>query len=218
MLNVQLSISQLNKLISAIKNGAGVTLNLSSNVVGDSTDKNNFPHELFLTNTQVSRFRKIFANNSSANIKLSKTQLHKIVQSGARLGRLLWPLLKTGLPLIRNVFKPLAKSVLIPLRLTAVASASDAAIHEKIFGSGFTTLIISNEEMNDIMKIVKSFEESGSLIKGVNETIKNEVKEQKGGFLGMLLGILGASLLVNLLRGKDTIRRSKGTIRVGENF
>ena len=72
--------------------------------------------------------------------------------------------------------------------------------------------------MNDIMKIVKSFEESGSLIKGVNETIKNEVKEQKGGFLGMLLGILGASLLVNLLRGKDTIRRSKGTIRVGENF
>ena len=218
MLNVQLSISQLNKLISAIKNGAGVTLNLSSNVVGDSTDKNNFPHELFLTNTQVSRFRKIFANNSSANIKLSKTQLHKIVQSGACLGRLLWPLLKTGLPLIRNVFKPLAKSVLIPLRLTAVASASDAAIHEKIFGSGFTTLIISNEEMNDIMKIVKSFEESGSLIKGVNETIKNEVKEQKGGFLGMLLGILGASLLVNLLRGKDTIRRSKGTIRVGENF
>ena len=156
MLNVQLSISQLNKFISAIKNGTGVTLNLSSNMVGDSNDKNNFPHELLLTNTQVSRFRKSFANNSSANIKLSKTQLHKIVQSGACLGRLLRPLLKTGLPLIRNVFKPLAKSVLIPLRLTAVASASDAAIHEKIFGSGFTTLIISNEEMNDIMKIVRN--------------------------------------------------------------
>ena len=122
------------------------------------------------------------------------------------------------MPLIGNVLKPLAKSVLITLGLAASASATDAAIHKKMFGSGNTTLIISNEEMNDIMKIVKSFEESGSLIKGVNETIKNEVKEQKGGFLGMLLGILGASLLVNLLRGKDTIRRSKGTIRVGENF
>ena len=134
------------------------------------------------------------------------------------MGRLLRTLLKNGLPLKRNVLKPLAKSVLIPLRLTAVASASDAAIHEKIFGSDFTTLIISNEEMNDIMKIVKSCKESGSLIKGVSETTKNEVKEQKGGFLGMLLGILGASLLVNLLRGKDTIRGGKGTIRVGENF
>ena len=216
MLNVQLYISQLNKLISAIKNETGVTLNLSSNVVGDSNDKNNFPHELLLTNTQLLRFRKIFANNSLASMKLSKT--HKIVQSTGFLGRLLRTLLKNGLPLIRNVLKPLAKSVLIPLRLTAVASASDAAIHEKIFGSDFTTLIISNEEMNDIMKIVKSFKESGSLIKGVSETIKNEVKEQKEGFLGMLLGILGASLLVNLFRGKDTIWGGKGTIRVGENF
>ena len=86
------------------------------------------------------------------------------------------------MPLIRNVFKPLAKSVLIPLRLTAVASASDAAIHEKIFGSGFTTLIISNEEMNDIMKIVKSFEESSLSIKGVSETIKNDAKKKKEDF------------------------------------
>ena len=217
-LNVKLSNSQLYKLKSAIKNGTKVTLNFSSNVVGDSKDENSFPHKLLLTYAKVFKLRKAFANNSSANIKLSKTQLHKIGQSGGFLGRLLGPLLKTGLPLIGNVLKPLAKSVLIPLGLTAATSATDAAIHKKMFGSGNTTLIISNEEMNDIMKIVKSFEESGSLMKGVNETIKNEVKEQKGGFLGMLLGILGASLLVNLLRGKDTIRRSKGTIRVGENF
>ena len=89
------------------------------------------------------------------------------------------PLLKTGLLLIRNVLKPLAKSVLIPLELTAVASATDVAINKKMFGSGVTTLIISNEEMNDIMKIIKFLEESGLFIKGVSETIKNERKKYK---------------------------------------
>ena len=122
-------------------------------------------------------------NNFLANIKLSKTQLNKIVQSGEFLGRLLGPLLKTKLSLIGNVLKPLAKSVLIPLRLTAAASAIDAAIHKKMFGSGFTTLIISNEEMNDFMKTVKSLEESQLLIKGVSETIKMKQKNKKEGFL-----------------------------------
>ena len=84
---------------------------------------------------------------------------------------------------MKNVLKPLAKSVLIPLGLTAAASATDAAIHKKIIGSGFTTLIISNEEVNDILKIIKSLEESGSLIKGVGETIKNEAKNKKEDFL-----------------------------------
>ena len=122
-------------------------------------------------------------NNFLANIKLSKTQLNKIVQSGEFLGRLLGPLLKTKLSLIGNVLKPLAKSVLIPLRLTAAASAIDAAIHKKMFGSGFTTLTISNEEMNDFMKTVKSLEESQLLIKGVSETIKMRQKNKKEGFL-----------------------------------
>ena len=80
------------------------------------------------------------------------------------------------MPLTENALKPLAKSVSIPLGLTAAASATDAPIHKKMFGSGFTTLIISNEEMNDIMKIVKSPKESGLLIKGVSQTIKNEAK------------------------------------------
>ena len=84
--------------------------------------------------------------------------------------------------LIRNVLKPLATSVLIPLELTAAAAATDAAIHKKIFGSGFTTLIISNVETNDVTKIVKSLKGSGLLIKGVSETIINEAKEQKGRF------------------------------------
>ena len=133
-------------------------MKITSYVVGDSSDENSFPHKLLLTNTQVSKLRKTFANNSSDNIKLSKTPLHKIRQSRGFLGRLLGPLLKIELPLMENVLKPLAKSVLIPLGLTAVASATDAAIHKKMFGSGVTTLIISNKEMNDIMKIVKSLE------------------------------------------------------------
>ena len=85
-----------------------------------------------------------------------------------------------------------------------------------MFGSGVTTLIISNEEINAIMKIVKSIEESGLLIKGVSETIKNKAKEQKGGFLGTLLGTLGASLLGNLLTGTGTVRAGEGTFRAGK--
>ena len=128
-LNVNLSSSQLNKLKSAIKNESEVVLRLSSNIIGDN--ETNFPHELLLTNRQVSKLRKAFTNNSSTDIKLSKTQLSKIIQSGGFLGRLLGPLLKAGLPFIKNVIKPLAKNVLIPLGLTAAASAADAGIHKK---------------------------------------------------------------------------------------
>ena len=152
-----MSNSKINKLKSGIKNGTEVTLKISSNAVGDSNDENNFAHKLLSTNTQVWRLRKL-ANNSSANTKLSKTQMHKIGQSGEFLSKLLRPVLKTGLPLMKNLLKPLAKSVLIPLGLTVAASATDAVIHKKMFGSGMTTLIILNEEMNDIMKIVKSLE------------------------------------------------------------
>ena len=210
-LNVKLSNSQLNKLKSGIKNGTEVTLKLSLNAVGYSNDENNFLHKLLLTNTQVSRLRKAFSNNSAANIKLSKTQLCKIRQSGEFLGRLLGPLLKTGLPLMKNVLKALAKIVLTPLGLTRAASATDAAIHKKMFRSSAAILIIFNEEMNVIVKIVRSFEQSALLIKGVSETIKNEAKEQKRGFLGLLLGTLGARLLGNVLTGK-------GTIRAGQNY
>ena len=93
------------------------------------------------------------------------------------MGRFLGWLLKTGLHLIGNVLKPLLKSVLIPLGFTAAASVTDAAIHKKNFGSSFTTLIISNEETNDIIKMVKPLEKSGLLTKGVSKTIKSEVKE-----------------------------------------
>ena len=123
---------------------------------------------------------------------------------------------------MKSVINPLAKSFLIPLGLTAAASAADAGIHRKILGSGHnnTTSIISNDEMDDILKIVKFFEDSGVLLKGVRETIQHEAKEQRGGFLSMLLGTLGASLLGDLLSkglsGRGVFRAGEGTIRAGE--
>ena len=171
---------------------------------------NDLPHELLLTTRQKTKVRNAFNNNTSTDLKLSKTQISKIIQSGGFLGRLVGWLLKAGLPLIKNVIKPLAKSVLILLGLTAAASAADAGKHKKILGSGNTTLIIWNEEMNDIMKIIQALEDSDILLKGVTKTIKNEKKEQKGGFLSMLLGTLGASLLWNLLTRKGILRAGSG--------
>ena len=113
-----------------------VVIRLSPNMIGDSNDKGNFPHELLLTDRQVSSIRKAFANNSLVDIKFSKSQLSKMIQSGGFLGKLPVPLLKTGLPLMKSVITPLAKSVLIPLGLTAAASAADAGMHKKILGSG----------------------------------------------------------------------------------
>ena len=149
-LSWKLSNSQHNELKWAIKDKTEVVLRLSSNMIGD--DEKNFPPKLLLANKQVANLRKAFANHSSTDIKLSKTQLSKMIQLGGFLGRLLGPLLKTGLPLIKNVIKPLAKSVLIPLGLTAAALAADAGIHKKILGSGnMTKSIISNDETEDII-------------------------------------------------------------------
>ena len=112
-LNVKLSNSQLYKWKSAIKNETEVVIRLSSNMIGDSNDESNFPHKLLLTDGEVSSLRKAFANHSSTDIKFSKTQLLKMIQSRRFLGKLLGPLLKTGLSLIKSVVKPLAKSALI---------------------------------------------------------------------------------------------------------
>ena len=128
---------------------------------------NNFTNKLLLTNTQVPRVRKAFKNGSSANIKLSKTQLYKIGQSKGFLDRLSRPLVKIGLLLMKNKLKLLAKSALIPLGLLLLAAAATGtAIHKKMIGSGTRTVIISIEEINDIMKMVKSLDQSGLLITG----------------------------------------------------
>ena len=232
VVNAKLSESQLSKLRSAASDDTGVTLRLSVNMFG--IDENEYPHKLLLTNTQVKRLR----NRDIADIKFSKTQIKKLTQSGGFLGSLLGPLMKFALPL--------AKNVLLPLGLTAAASATDAGIKKSIHGSGSkpksnsklkskpkpkseskskprttrqgVTLTIPNRDLDDIMKIIKCLEDHDILIKGVAETVKNETKEQKGGFLGMLLGTLGASLLGNLLTGKGVIRAGEGIIRAGQDF
>ena len=117
---------------------------------------------------------------------------------------------------MKNVITRLTKSVLIPLGLTAAALAADAGIHKKILGSENTTLIISNKDMEDLIKIVKSLEDSELLLNGVTESVKNEIKEQKSGFLSMLLGTLGASLLGNLVAGKGVDRAGDRIVKTGK--
>ena len=173
--SVKLSDTQLKKLKTAVKSKTGVTLRMSLKMF----DGNGLPHELLLTTRQRTKLRNAFNNNMSTDVKLSKAQISKIIQSGGFVGLLLSQL--AG-PLMK-VAVPLAKNILAPLGITAAASAIDAGIQKKIHGSGTTTLIISNKEMNDIIKIVQDLEDSNILLKGVTKTIKNETKKQKGGFL-----------------------------------
>ena len=156
-LDVKLSSSQLNKLKSAIKNEADVILSLSSNVIGNSDVEANFPHELLLTDRQVANLRKVFSNYTSTDIKLTKVQLTKM-QKGGFL-KFLMPLLKSGLSLLKSVIKLLGM-----LGFTAAASAADTGIHQKVLGSGnHTALIISNDDLNDLLKVIKSLENGGIL-------------------------------------------------------
>ena len=136
-------------------------------------------------------------NSSSEDSNLLKTQLSKIIQLGEFLSRLLVPLMKVSLPLMKIVLMALAKSVLLPLVLTAAVSAESGAS-----GSGTVTITILNKEMRDVMIKVKSLKESGILIKGVTQTIENETKERRGGFFSILLGTPGANVFRNKLAGK----------------
>ena len=142
-----------------------------------------------LTTRQRTKLGNAIDNNISTDLKLSKAQISKIIQSGGFLGSLLsklaGPLMKVSIPLDKNV--------LAPLGIIAAASAIDAEMQKKIHGSGKKTLIISNEEMNDIINIVQALKDSHILLKGVTKIIKNETIEQNGGFFSMLLGRLGAS-------------------------
>ena len=201
-MNVKLTDAQVKKLKTDAKSKTGTALGMSLKIL----DEKDLSHELLLTGRQKTKLRNAFNNNMSTDIKLSKAQISKTIQSGGFSGPLLsklaGPLMKAALLL--------AKNILAPLGITAVASAVDAVIQTKIHGSGTTTLIISNKEMNDMMKIVQALEDSNILLKGVTKTIKNETKEQKGGFLSILLGTLGASLLGNLLTGKWIVRAGSG--------
>ena len=167
---------------------------------------------MLLTTRQNTKLRNAINNNLATDIKLSKAQIKKLIQSGGFLGKLLS---KLAGPLMK-VAMPLAKNVLVPLGLTAAMSAIDGSIQKKIRGSG-VKLTIEEEDMKDIMKIIEALENSGILFKGVSKTIENQTKEQRGGFLSMLLSTLGASLLGNLLSGgKGIMRAGEGIVRAGE--
>ena len=149
-----------------------------------------------LTNNEIKHMIKVIKSLENGGILLKGTIEKFINQKRGFIGNFLGPLMKVGLSLMNNVLTPLAKYVLLLFGLTVAASATNAPIQMKIYGSGVTALM---------MKLVKSLEKSELLIEVVSETIRNEVKEQKGGFLGMLLGKLGASLLGNLSAGKGVI-------------
>ena len=206
--NVKRTNLQLSKLKKAVKNNDNTTLRIGIK----NLNKEYLPHQLLSTTRQNTKLRNAINNNLATDIKLSKAQIKKIIQSGGFLGKLLS---KLADPLMK-VAMPLAKNVLAPLGLTAAVSAIDSSIQKKIRGSG-VKLIIEQKDMNNIMKIIEALENSGILLKGVSKTIKNETKEQRGGFLSMLLGTLGASLLGNLLTGgKGIVRAGEGVIRAGE--
>ena len=201
-INCKLTNVQLNKLKKAVKSNEGATLRLGIK----NFNKDELPHELLLTTRQNNKLRNAINNNLAIDIKLSKAQIKKLIQSGGFLGKLLS---KLAGPLMK-VAMPLAKNLLAPLDLTAAMSAIDGSIQERIHGSGIK-LIIEEKDTKGIMKIIEALENSGILLKGVSKTIENETKEQRGGFLSMLLGTLGASLLVNLLTRKGIMRASAGS-------
>ena len=204
--NVKLTNLQLSKLKKAVKNNDSTTLRISIK----NLNKEDLPHELLLTRQNI-KLRNAINNNLSTDIKFSKAQIKKIIRSGGFLGKLLS---KLADPLMKVAMR-LAKNVLAPLGLTAAMSAIDGSIQKKIRGDGIK-LIIEQEDMNDIIKIIEALENSGILLKGVTKTIENETKEQRGGFLSMLLGTLGASLLGNLLSGKGLVRAGEGIVSAGE--
>ena len=236
--NAILSESQISKLKNALKNRTGVSLRLSRNMLG--TDEEQFPHQLLLTDRQVNKLR----SQDSANIKFSKTQITKMSQSGGFLASLM----RFAMPLLKNVIAPLG--------LTAAMSATDAGIQKRIRGSGQKggqggkggqsggqsgqggqsggqmsdiSLTISVNDMHDIMQIIQALEEKGIVVPGTTKAVDGEIHAQRGGFLGMLLGTLGASLLGNLLtgsRGSGTSGTSgtsgkgtgKGIFRAGDRY
>ena len=199
-INCNLTNVQLNKLKKAVKSNKGATLRLGIK----NFNKDELPHELLLTTRQYTKLRNAINNNLATDIKLSKAQIKKLIQSGEFLGKLLsklaGPLMKVAMPLAKNA---------------AAMCAIDGSIQKKIHGSG-VKLIIEEEDMKDIIKIIEALENSGILLQGATKTIENETKEQRGGFLSMLLGTLGASLLGNLLTRKGIMRAGDGIVRAGE--
>ena len=213
---VKLTNTQLNKLKSTAKNKTGTILRLNKKNFEDDE----LPNELFLTTRQKTKIRNDFSNNMSTYIKLSKAQMSKVIQSGVSYGSWLGNLGKKALT---NIAISLARENLTGLASNLTAGAINkfdrkitrkGAVRE---GKGFT-LLISNENMNNIIKIIKSLEASGVLIDGVTETVKREIKKQEGGFLGALLAPLAASLVQPVFSSVVKSISGRGVRRAGRGY
>ena len=214
------NIPVLSNILSSVpKKGTDIARSLRKDFLDKQMDKFNKEYPLgkgsgiMPTNNEIKDTAKVFRSLENRWI-LFKGTTKKVTNQEGEFLRFFRPLIKAGLPLMKNVLTPLVKSILVTVRLTAASSSTDVAIQKKILGSDITASIISNEEMEDIMTIVKSLEESDLLRKGVSEAIKNEAKEQKGGFLGMLLGALVATLLGSVFAGKIVTLHKKWFISI----
>ena len=165
---------QLKKIADAVKNNNGTTIRISNKYF----NKNQLIHELYLTEQQLNKLREKIENNMSTEVKLSKVQINKMIKEGGNLGRLL-------IKFLPKLIKPaisIGKNILAPPGLSAAMSAIDAAIQMKIYGSGNKTLIISDNDLNDLIKIATTLEENDILLKGATKTIKNNIKKKEEGF------------------------------------
>ena len=199
--NVKLSDTQLKNPKTAVKNKTGATLKVSLKMI----NRNDLPHELLFTTRQKTKLRNAFNNNMSTSSTLSKVQISEMIHSEGFLGSLQ----SKSAGSLMKAATPLAKNILTPLGITAAASAIDAGIRKSIWlwNNYFNNFKQRNEWHNENRS---SPQDSNILLKGVTKTIRNEKKEQKGRFLSMLLRTLEASLLGNLLSGKETVRAGSG--------
>ena len=215
-MRVKLTNKQLNKLKSEAKNKTWTILRLNKKNFEDEE----LSHELFLTTRQTTKIRNAFANNMSTDIKLSKAQISKIIQSGGSFGSWLGNLGKKALT---NIAIPLARDNL-PGLVSNLTSNAINKFERKISGKGAVragkgfTLFISNEDMNDIIKIIKSLEDSGVLIDGVTEKVKQEIKKQEGWFLGAFLAPLAALLVKPVISSVVEGISGRGVRRAGRVY
>ena len=209
-IDLHLTKLQLKKIQDAVKNNNGTIIRLSNK----NFNKDKLIHELYLTQKQMEKLFEKVRNNMSTDVKLSKVQINKIIKEGGYLGRLLM----SFLPKLIKAAISIGKNILALLGLCAAMSATDAAIQKNMYGLGNAILIISNDDLNSLIKIVTALEEHDILLKETSKTIKNKTKKQEGGFLSMLLGTLGASLRGNLLTGRGLYRTGKGIYRTGKGM
>ena len=165
---------QLKKIADAVKNNNGTTIRHSNK----NFNKNQLIHELYLTEQQLNKLRKKIESNMSTDIKLSKVQINKIIKEDGNLGRLLMHFL----PKLVKPAISIVKNILAPLGLSVAMSATDDAIQKKMYSSGNKALIISNDDLNDLIKIATTLEEHDILLKGTTKTVKNNTKKKKEDF------------------------------------